>query len=71
MMVEDNVTLAPKDAVEDVCNLTVVGTYNGNLTVNGERGSVFKFLKDDKVTINFEVEDGYFIEEISIEPVQH
>lgn len=71
MMVEEDVTIAPKDAVEDVCNLTVVGAYNGNLTINGQRGSVFKFLKDDKVTIDFKVEDGYFIEEISIEPVQH
>lgn len=48
---------------EDTCSLYVVGVFDGTVSINGNYGSVFRFKKGAKITIDINPSEGYYIDD--------
>ena len=48
---------------EDTCSLYVVGVFDGTVSINGNYGSVFRFKKGAKITIDIKPSEGYYIDD--------
>lgn len=68
IIVKGPIVLEYEDAGEDVCTITVVGDYQGDLLINDRHGTVFAFRKGTEVTIQFTPSDGYYVDSILLEP---
>ena len=68
MVVKGPIVLEYSEAGEDVCTITVVGDYQGDLLINDRHGTVFAFRKGTEVTIKFTPSDGYYVDSILLEP---
>lgn len=61
-------TISYDDGGEDICTITVLGDYQGELLVNGHIGTVFAFRRGEEVTIEFTPADGYYLDSMELNP---
>lgn len=67
-IIKGDTTISYPDAGEDLCTITIVGSYHGSALINDKLGSIYAFRKGDTVAINVVPTDGYYIDSMDLSP---